>query len=58
MNKRTKRKNHQRDLMHEAKGYTLRLNSRIKRGEQKGRGKRIHFHCGCGASGCCGLFQA
>ena len=56
VNKRTKRKRHQRDLMHEAKGGILRFNSRVKRGDTpppKG-GKLVIFHCGCGASGCCG----
>jgi len=54
INKRTKRKQHQKDLMHEAKGGELRLNSRVKRGEQKKNAGHRHYHCGCGASGCVG----
>lgn len=53
MNTRTKRKKHQRDLMHEAKISTLRRNASIKRGEEEIPGAIIHAHCGCNSSGCC-----
>lgn len=56
-NAHSTRMQHRKDLMHEARGATQRLNSRVNRGDQEKPvgGKLIHWHCGCGGSGCVGL---